>query len=178
MELQKAIKERKSIRDFNPLKKPDYREIIEAIDTIRYAPMAGNIFSLRAILVDKKETIQKLKAASGQDFIGQTEYVVVFCTSPELTEASYKERSQKFLTQQAGAAIENFLLSIEEKGLSTCWVGYFAEDMVKEILGIPQNITVEGIFPIGYNSVKKYTRKARTEFDQIMYFNKYKKKRM
>jgi len=42
MELDKAIKSRRSIRRYSA-QKPDWRDIIECIDSMRYAPKAGNI---------------------------------------------------------------------------------------------------------------------------------------
>ena len=54
MELNKAIKKRRSVRKFKD-KKPNWRDILECIDSVRYAPMAGNNFTLKFILVDDKD---------------------------------------------------------------------------------------------------------------------------
>ena len=129
MELDKAIKSRKSVRKFKE-KKPDWRDIIECIDATRYAPMAGNNFPLKFILVKDSEKIQKLSEAAQQPFISKAPYVVVVCTNPLRIQNAYPEFAEKFCKQQAGAAIQNFLLKIQEKGLSTCWVGYFLEYLV------------------------------------------------
>ncbi|MCA9487852.1 MAG: nitroreductase family protein, partial [Nanoarchaeota archaeon] len=59
MQLDKIIQSRRSIRKYKP-KSPNWRSIIEAIDAARYAPMAGNIFSLKFILVDDEEKIKKI----------------------------------------------------------------------------------------------------------------------
>ena len=180
MELSKAIKQRKSVRHFSD-KKPNWRDIIECIDAARFAPMAGNLFSLRFILVDDKEKIKKISEAAQQPFISEAQYIVVACTSPSITKNAYEKLAEKFLGQQAGAAIENFLLKIEEKGLETCWVGYFVESVVKEILSIPEGINVEALFPIGYESKKKGSsirKKQKIELDRFLYFNKWKNKKM
>ena len=176
MNLDKAIQNRHSVRRFTS-KKPDWREIIECIDSARYAPMAGNIFSLKFIVVSDKEKIQKLADAAQQHFIAQAHYVVVVCTNPSRTINSYEEQGEKYCRQQAGAAIQNFLLKIQEAKLATCWVGQFVEEQVKSTLQIPENINVEAIFPIGYEYGK--TQKARKiDFNQILYFDKYENKKM
>jgi len=149
MNIDKAIQNRHSVRRFTS-KKPDWRDIIECIDSARYAPMAGNIFSLKFIVVSDKEKIQKLADAAQQHFIAQAHYVVVVCTNPSRTINSYEEQGKKFCRQQAGAAIQNFLLKIQEAKLATCWVGHFVEEQVKEALQIQEDINVEAIFPIGY----------------------------
>ena len=176
MKLDEAIQNRRSIRKFNT-KKPDLRDIIECIDVARYAPMAGNNYTLRFILIDDKEKIQKIAKAAQQDFVSQAKYVVVVCSNPSKTTNTY-EKGEIFCRQQTGAAIQNFLLKIEEKGLATCWVGYFVERIVKEVLKIPDDINVEAIFPIGYEFEKSMTRKAKIDLDTILYFNQYKNKKM
>jgi len=177
MELNRAIKSRKSTRKFKD-KKPDWRDIIECIDSARYAPMAGNNFTLKFILIDDKEKINKLADAAEQSFISQAKYVVVVCSNPSRTANSYEKRGEIYCRQQAGAAIENFLLKIEEVGLSTCWVGAFVDRIVKEILKIPENINVEGLFPIGYEFERSRTRKMKIDIDRILYFNDYTNKKM
>ena len=176
MNLNRAIQNRHSVRRFNS-KKPDWRDIIECIDSARYAPMAGNIFSLKFIVVSDREKIQKLADAAQQHFIAQAHYVVVACTNPSRTINSYEERGEKFCRQQAGSAIQNFLLKIQETKLATCWVGYFIEEQVKETLQIPENIQVEAMFPIGYEFGKTEKRR-KIDFNQILYFDKYGNKKM
>ena len=177
MDLNKVIKNRRSVKKFKN-KKPDWRDIIEAIDSVRYAPMAGNNYSLKFILVDDKEKILSMAESAQQDFIKKVDFVVVFCSKPSRTINAYGKEGEIYFRQQAGAAMENFLLSIQEKGLATCWVGHFVEDEIKKTLEIPDDVHVEAIFPIGYEASKPKTRKAPIDLDKILYFNKYNNKKM
>jgi len=176
MGVERLIKARRSIRKFKS-SKPDWREIIECIDSTRYAPMAGNNFYLKFILVEDGEKIQKLAEAAQQNFITKAKYVIVVCTTPGRTETAYGERGSKYLKQQAGAAIQNLLLKLTECKLATCWVGHFVDEQVKDILDIPDEIDVEAMFPIGY-PYEKPKEKRYIELDSILYFNKYGNKRM
>jgi nitroreductase len=176
MELDKAIKQRKSIRKFKK-KKPDWRDIIECIDNMRYAPMAGNIFTLRFVLIDDKKKIEQLAEAAQQDFISETQYVIIVCSIKEKTIHSFGERAEFYVRQQAGAAIQNFLLSLEEKGLATCWIGHFVEEQVKRIATIPDNVQVEAFLPIGY-AYPDAKNKRKQMLDNLLYFHKYGNKRM
>ena len=178
MELDKIIKSRKSVKKFSK-KKPDWRKIIEAIDLARYAPMAGNLYSLKFILVSDKEKIQKLSEASQQEFVADAQYVVVVCSNPSRTLNAYEERGENYLKQQAGAGIQNFLLKLEDLKLSTCWIGHFVDEQVKKILEIPKEINVEAFFPIGYESeIAKTKQKRKIELDNLLYFEEYGKNRM
>lgn len=177
MELNKAIQSRTSVRKFKS-KKPDWKLIVECIDAARYAPMAGGNYTLKFILVDDPETIQKLADCAQQDFIAQAQYVVVVCSNSSRTTNAYGKRGEIYCRQQAGAAIQNFLLKIEESGLSTCWIGHFTENEIKRGLKIPEDINIEAFFPIGYEYEKKRTRKYKIDLDNILYFNKYKQKKL
>jgi len=177
MELDRTIQNRHCVRKFSN-KKPNWRTIIECIDVARYAPMAGNNYTLKFIMIDDEEKIQQLAEAAQQPFINQAKFVVVACSNPSRTKNAYGERGEVFCRQQAGAAIQNFLLKIEEAGLATCWVGYFVEEQVKRILKIPAEWNVEALFPIGYEYEKPRTKKAKIDLDRILYFNYYDNKKM
>ena len=178
MDLTKAIKNRHSVKKFKE-KKPDWRNIVECIDAARYAPMAGSNYSLKFILVSDKNIIEKLADAAQQPFISKVHYVVVACSNPSRTVNAYGgARGEIYVRQQAGAAIQNFLLKLEEAGLSASWIGHFVEEQVKKILNIPEHVHVEAFFPIGYEFEKKYTRKEKIDLDNILYFDEYDNKKM
>lgn len=174
--LDKIIQSRRSVKKYKS-KTPDWRVILECIDSMRYAPMAGNNFSLKFILVNDPEKIRKIAEYSEQDFIASAEFVVVVCTVPTRTKIAYEERGEKYLKQQAGAAIQNFLLKITEAGLATCWVGHFYDDKIKYFLKIPDNVEIEALFPIGY-ALEKPKKKETVNFDSVMYFEQYGNKKM
>lgn len=176
MDLDKAIQNRHSVRKYKGVK-PSWKKIIECMDSVRYAPMAGNNFTLKLILIDNAEKIQKISEACQQPFVEQAEYVVVVCSDPSRPKNAYGKKGEVFTRQQAGAAIQNFLLKLEEAGLATCWVGYFIEEQIKRELKIPEKVQVEAIFPIGYEYMKPKKR-LKIDMDRILYFNEYKNKKM
>jgi nitroreductase len=180
MQLQSAIQKRKSVKKYSK-KKPDWRKIIEAIDSARYAPAAGNIFAQKFILIDDVSKIQKIANESQQPFIAQAQYVVAVCSDPKILTNSFDKRGELYMHQQAGAAIQNFLLSLTEQGLETTWVGHFYEKPIKTILKIPAKVELEAIFPIGLKSKVKGTKtrqRVKTDLDNIIRFNDYKEEKM
>ena len=140
--------------------------------------MAGDNFTLKFILVKDPEKIRKLADASQQDFIAEAHYVLVVCSKISRTVNAYGLRGKRYCRQQAGAAIQNFLLRIQEEGLSTCWIGHFVDDIVRDVLQIPDEINVEALFPIGYEFKEKSTRTSKIDLDAILYFDEYKNKKM
>lgn len=177
MDLDKAIKERHSVRSFKKNKSADWRDIIKALDAATKAPLAGNLMAIKFIIVTEEDKIKEIADACQQDFVGEVDYLVVVCSDDKQLEASYYERAEKYGRQQAGAAIENFLLKITDLGLATCWVGAFADEIIKKTLRIPDNISIEGVFPIGYE-FRKSKEKPRPSLDHTLYFNEWSNKRM
>lgn len=177
MKLKSAIESRCDIKHYD-LKKPNWRKVVRAIDAARFAPAAGNYYSARFILVDDEDVIAKLAEASQQNFISGAKMVVVVVSDEKGLVRAYGERGSRYSRQHVGAAIENFLLALEEEKLATSWVWYFVDEQVRDILDIPENVKVEGIFPIG--GMKKITRKVKrsAELDNVLFFGKYGNKKM
>jgi nitroreductase len=179
MQLDKAIQSRKSVRRFHLDKKPDWRKIIRAIDAVRFSPTAGGLSVIKFIIVDDPKKIQALKEASQQDFVGTAKYIVVVTSDTSQLKRMYDDRAEMFARQQAGAAIQNFLLKLTEFDLATCWVGYFDEDQVRRTVAVPEDNLIEAFFPIGIETKEK-TKSVVTkpELENIVRFNTWKNKFM
>lgn len=178
MDIEKAIKTRKSVKRYSTTKKPDWRKILRAIDTARYAPMAGNLFNLKFILISNKNKISKIADASSQPFIKDAPYIVVVISDTEKQKRMYEERGIKYTRQQAGAAIQNILLMLNNYKYATCWIGHFEDSIVKRELKIPDKLDIEAILPIGIETKIKTEQKSKAELDGVMFFDEYKNKKM
>lgn len=178
MDLIKAIKARRSVNKFSN-KTPDWRKIVRAIDSARYAPSAGNIFNMKFVLVSDEQKIKEIAKATQQNFVYSAKYIVVAVSDDSKLVKMYKEKGVRYSSQQAGAAIENFLLALTEFGLETTWVGYFYEDEVRDALNIPEGHVIEAVFPIGLalKSTKKESVK-KIELENTLYFDKWGNKLM
>lgn len=180
MKFDDIIKTRHSARRFST-KKVKWQDIIEAIDAANQVPLAGNIYALRFILVDDKKKIRQLAEASQQTFFENVDYIVVVCSDKTQVIKSYDERGEIYVRQEAGAAIENFLLKIVDLGLASCWIGAFVDDEVKDILEIPKpydNINIEAILPVGYEMPGKQVSSRKMSLDNCLWFNKWKNRFM
>ncbi len=177
MDFNELIQTRKSVHKFKSTK-PDWRTILECLDSTRFAPMAGNQFTPRFILINDSKKIKEISKASEQDFFEKVNYIVVVCSDKKLPVNAYEDRGEKYVKQQVGAAIQNFLLKLHESGLATCWIGHFYDEKIKHLLKIPDEIDIEALFPIGYEYNSKEKLKRKIDFDNIMYFNEYKNKKM
>ncbi len=171
MDLKRVIKERHSVRDFSS-RTPDWRKIIECIDSMLYAPLAGNVPIHKFILISDPNKIQNIAQLCQQEFIADVEYIVVVCLNIKKLEKMYEHDAYKYAKQQTGAAIQNFLLAITAHGLATCWVGLYDEKELKRLLKIPDDTTIEALFPIGYEG-KKARPVRKPDLDVNLYFDEW-----
>ena len=180
MNFDKILKTRASIKNYSDKQVKDDK-IIDAIEAASLAPSPGNLSILKYIIIEDKETINKIAKACQQDFIKSAPIIVAVCSESKNVERLYDKRADKYTKQQAGAAIENFLLKITDMKLASCWVGAFSETTVKNILKVEEGIEVEAILPIAYPSkTDKTVQKPKRHLGRVVWFerwgNKYQKR--
>jgi len=168
MDLINVLKLRRSVRHYS-IKKVAFADISEICEAGMHAPMAGNIFTVKFIIVSEKEKIKLLAEACQQPFLTQAPYVIIVYSKLDQIELSYGERGKIYSRQQAGAAIENMLLRATELGLGSCWVGWFDENIVKRICNIPAKFKVEALLPIG-KPIEKPFPKKKPELNMVTSF--------
>jgi len=64
------------------------------------------------------------------------------------------------------------ILEAHELGLGTCWIGHFDEKKVKDVLGIPENVRVVAITPLGYPDENPSPR-PRKKLGEIVCYERY-----
>ena len=165
MRVVDAIKTRKSVREY--LDKPVEDEKLNAIlEAARLAPSAGNRQEWRFVVVRDSKTRRRLaEAANNQTFIGQAPVVVAACAE---TDNHVMRCGQLCYPIDVAIALDHMSLAATELGLGTCWIGAFNEQKVKEILGIPEEIRVVQLMPLGYPSDPSLIRKSRLQLDRIV----------
>ena len=172
MDFDKLLKKRCCIRRYSTKKVP-FSKLIDVCEAARFTPMAGNIHTIKLIIVSNEKKKQELsEAALNQEFIAKAPYVIVVCSDLTQLERSYGTRAEIYGRQQAGAAIENMLLKATDLGLASCWVGAFDEDVVKRILQIPNSVKIEALLPIA-NPFGKTTAKNKPPLKFMVYFEKW-----
>lgn len=152
MNVMEAVKKRRSIRNF--LDKDIVKEVMASlIDALVWAPSAGNLQSRRFYMVrDGKLRKELASAALNQTFIREAPVVIVCCTDSRIGR-SYGQRGIELYTiQDVAASIMCMMLTAEENGLGTCWVGAFREDEVAGILDLPAQYRPVALVPVGYPS--------------------------
>lgn len=149
--LHELLVRRHSIRRYTdqPIAAEDVKTILEAA---LLAPSSKSVRPWQFVLVEDRATLAKLsecKAAGGRP-VAACSLAVVVCASTKKTDMYLEDMSiaAAFMHLQATAL-----------GLGSCWIqvrnrfaadGEDAETIVREILGIPEDMVVECIVTIGH----------------------------
>ena len=169
MDVLSAIKTRRSIRQFSskPVEEEKLRNVLEAA---RLAPSASNRQNWKFIAVRDDAARAKLaEAALGQLFLGKAPVILVSCA----TEPTGVMRcGQSRHTVDLSIATTFMILEAHEQGLGTCWLGHFDENAVKEALGIPEDMRVVTMIPLGYPA-ENPVQKPRKRFEEVVCYEKY-----
>ncbi len=170
MDIYEAIQIRKSVRAFLDRDVED-TVLTRILSAARLAPSAKNFQEWRFIVVrDPNTRLQLARAARGQKYVGQAPVVLACCAE---TDGHVMTCGQLCYPIDLAIAIDHITLSAAAEGLGTCWIGAFFEDQVKEILGIPPEIRVVALLPLGYPADPSPVEKRRLSLDTIVKFDRW-----
>lgn len=168
MDVTEAIIGRRSIRSF--LSRPvEEEKLMAVLDAGRQAPSARNLQDWKFVVVKDPATRKSLaEAARNQEFVGQAPVVIVACGTSDYVMTC----SQPAYIMDVTIAVDHMTLVAFSLGLGTCWIGAFYEEKVKHILGIPEQVRVVALLPLGYPAqTPKPT--PRKKVDEILAYEKW-----
>ncbi|MDX9947550.1 MAG: nitroreductase family protein [Bacteroidales bacterium] len=178
-EMLELILRRQSDRkyDKNPVEPEKLDRILEAG---RMAPSACNAQPWKFVVATDQTILAQLADAASAKLLGMNTFVsqapvmiVIVREKPNLSSrVGGTIKSKDYSLIDIGIAAENICLQAIAEGLGTCIIGWFDEDRVKSILGIPSSKRVELIITLGYAS-GDYRQKRRKPKEETVSWNKY-----
>jgi len=165
MDVYDAIRTRKSVRAY--LDKPVEPEKLERVlEAARLAPSANNIQEWRFVVVTDADKRRRLaEEAAGQSFIAAAPVVIAACAQ---TDGKVMRCGLVCHPIDVAIAIDHLTLAATAEGLGTCWIGAFDPQVVREILGIPRQIVVVELLPLGYPKDPGQVDKSRLPLETIV----------
>jgi nitroreductase len=139
MNVEEAIHSLLAIRQYQdrPIPEDIVRRILESG---RLSASASNSQPWHFIVVEEPDTLRQLgKLAETGPYIAQAPLAIVV-TIPHKTIA----------VSDASRAIQSMLLTAWSEGVGGNWVGFRGLEDVKALLGVPEELDVLAILPLGY----------------------------
>lgn len=165
-------KNRTSCRSYKS--EPISDEIINyCIEAAQVSPSACNKQPWRFVVIEdptkRQEICEKgLLPGLPMPWTKQAPVIVALCAKKSSTvhKLAATMSGVKYHLIDCGIAGEHFVLAAEEKGLGSCWIGWFKERIVKRILNIPRHIEVVSLITLGYPEQITPSR-ARLKINEI-----------
>jgi len=171
MDLMEAIKTRRSIRKFKEMPVPE-NLLKEVLNAARLAPSADNAQPWKIIVVRDEQVKHKVaQACNGQKYLVQAPVVLVLCGIPEEAFQTVGGYMSSHVID-AAIAFDHVTLAARSLGLGTCWVAWFKEEKVRGILGIPEDVRVVALSPLGYPD-EAPERPSRKNLEELIAYDKY-----
>ncbi len=149
-DILEIIKKRRSVRRFMDRALPE-EMVNELVEALIWAPSAGNLQSRRFYFVrDQAVKDGLVRAAGGQDFIGQAPIAIAACADMRISTYYGRRGTDLYALQDVAASVENLLLLACSRGLAAVWVGAFDEKSAALALGLPAHLRPVAIVPVGY----------------------------
>lgn len=181
MPIMELIQHRRSVRLY--LDKPVEREkITQCLEAARLAPSAVNVQPWKFVVVDDKDTRDRLVKAAFHGIFSFNQWaikvpvfvVVVIDKHGLISNVMGLVRDTLRSLLDIGIATEHLVLQADELGLGTCWMGGLDEKGVKQALKIPGNRKVAAIIALGYPDKTEIKRQQeRRKLEDISAFNKW-----
>ena len=179
MDLTEAIKGRRSIRKYKPDPVPE--EVLQKVmEAVRWSPSWANTQCWEVIIVRgsniKSELANTLTTTNpARSSMTEAPLVVVLCGKKGVSGFKKGEAATvkgDWLMFDTGIAMQSLCLAAYGQGLGTVVVGLFDHKKVEEILGVPQNVEVVAMTPLGYPASGGSAPK-RKEFSDFVFYEKY-----
>ena len=157
MDFLSILRRRRSVREFadRPVGDDDLDFLLEAA---RIAPSSNNTQPWRFVVVRDPEAILRLSGAApvgvafNRRWMSKAPCLIVGCAEPAVV---YHRAIRPFLSIDLAEidvtiATEHIVLAAAERGLGTCWIGWFDEGKIRKILGLPRRWRVIAMLAVGW----------------------------
>ena len=170
MEVMEALIGRQSIKTYLP-KPVETEKLNKVLEAGRLAPSAFN-HQYRKFIVLTDPAVKKAirEEAGAQPMVETAPVVIALCATEENDFVMpCGEKNYPIDMALCGAYM---MLEAYDQGLGTCWLGAFNADAVKKVLGIPEEVRVVTLIPLGYHDGSQ-ERKPRKPLEEIVSYNAY-----
>jgi len=179
MDLMDAIKGRRSIRKYksDPVSEETLHTLMEAV---RWAPSWANTQCWEIIVVKDPKVKSDLattlpKGNPALSSITEAPLVIVLCGKKGVSGFKRGEAvttKGDWLMFDTGIAMQNLCLTAHAFGLGTVIIGMFDRKSAERVLGVPQDVEVVAMTPLGYRAMEGNVPR-RKELSEFIFHERY-----
>lgn len=172
MNIFELIKNRESCRDYSD-KEVSLDQLKAIVDVARMAPSAANTQVWNFYITTDPDSVKKIaKGSMAMERNGFADSVNAFIvmtrdveSEPWVAQTPYNHYYRDF---DCGIAAAHVCFAATEMGLSTCMLGWFDEEPIKEACGYGDDERASVVFTVGYANSDQLREKKRHSLEEIM----------
>lgn len=160
MELQKAIRDRYSVRSYREIAVPR-QEIEKILDWASLAPSAVNFQPWHFIVISEKSKLEAIRSVYHRQWLQTAPVIIIACVNHD---ESWKRGSDghDFGEVDVAIAIDHLTLAATANGLGTCWVCNFDVAKCRQVLNLPIHLEPFALIPLGYPATLSPAKKRKS----------------
>ena len=181
MDVLEAIQRRRSIRTYKP--DPVSDELLDKVlEAVRWSPSWANTQCWEVIAIREPEIKAKVAETlppgnPSLSSVRDAPILLVLCAIRNLSGFKRGEvmtdKGDWFMFD-IGLAMENLCLAAHSLGLGTVIIGLFDATKIESLLGVPENVSVVAMTPLGYPQ-KEGSAPRRKELADFVHLETYRK---
>jgi nitroreductase len=163
MDVFEAVRTILAVRSYQD--RPVPADVLQRIvESGRLTGSASNLQPWQFVVVQDSDTLRQLGAlARSGGYTANAPAAIVVLTE-----------QNRFAFSDASRAIQSMTLVAWDEGIGSSWVGFGGLDAVKPLLGIPDNLDVFAIVPLGYpEATVGKGKKKRKPLGEIAHSEKF-----
>lgn len=200
MDTLSVIKERRSIKRYDPQHKMSEQEVKTLMEHAILSPTSFNMQNWRFLVVQNQEIKEKLKAASfNQAQVADASIVVLicgdlkawakepqryWCNAPEAVQKQivpmiggfYKDNEQlqrDEAMRSAGIAGQTIMLAAKAMGYDTCPMIGFNPQQVAEIVDLPDDYVIGFMVVVGKATESAKARSGQLDMSEVVFYDQF-----
>ena len=169
--------QRQSDRAFDPHRPVEKEKIERILQAACIAPSACNSQPWHFIVVDDPELKNQVADATSNRIIGMNHFskqapvhIVVVEEKSNLTAGLGSWiKDKNFAHLDVGITAAHIVLAAEDEGRGSCIIGWFNEDKVRKLLGVPAGKRILLDIVLGYSTQPDRVKKRKKQEETVSY---------
>ena len=169
MDFLELVKQRKSVRSYDPSRKVTKEVLARILEAGRFAPSATNNQPWEFLLISSDNMLEKIRSCYKAAWFQSAPHVLIVKGTRSKAWVRSADGYNALETDLA-IAMDHMILAATSEGVSTCWIAAFDPVRLSAVLNLEDDEAVFAITPLGYPEQEgDGTRaKKRKPFDQVV----------
>ncbi|HET6484876.1 MAG TPA: nitroreductase family protein [Spirochaetia bacterium] len=168
MDFLQLVRERESVRSYDPTRPVERAVLQRILEAAHYAPSAANRQPWRFMVICSREVLAKVRRCYDKPWFQDAPTVLAMVG--KVGEAWTRQDGWNSIETDLTIAMDHLILAAESEGVASCWVAAFDPILLRSSLSLAADERVYALTPLGYPrpGYASKTPKQRKTLEEIV----------